>query len=738
MQYYLYIGTTRGGRQIYSGNQGRATTRVVNGLPTNGSTIYVRLWTRTTAGWRYHDYTYRTGRTDDHGNSTATATAIALPSTTAGVINYAGDNDYFRVVVPSSGVLTVNTTGATDTFGYLLSSTGSIIASNDDAGGALRTNFRISRTVTAGTYYIRVRHFSNAGTGAYHLVSNFTTGGTGTISVMTSPTPGSTLTSATVTFRWTNVGAVQYYLYVGTTRGGRQIYSGNQGRATSRVVNGLPTNGSTIYVRLWTRTTAGWRYHDYTYRTGRTDDHGNSTATATAITLPSTTAGVINYAGDNDYFRVVVPSSGVLTVNTTGATDTFGYLLSSTGSIIASNDDAGGALRTNFRISRTVTAGTYYIRVRHFSNAGTGAYHLVSNFTTGGTGTISVMTSPTPGSTLTSATVAFRWTNVGAVQYYLYVGTTRGGRQIYSGNQGRATSRVVSGLPTNGSTIYVRLWTRTAAGWRYHDYTYRATTTTGIATMIFPTQGSTLHSAIVTFSWNATGASQYYLYVGTTRGGRQIYSGNQGRGTSRTVSGLPVNGSIVYVRLWTRTSAGWRFRDYTYHAFTGSAQAYHFVLTWGATPRDLDFHVTGPTANNSATRFHTYYRSRTNNGVSLDVDDTTSYGPETITVQNWFIGTYRFSVHDFTNRTSTTSAAMGNSGRVTIRAYSPTGLIGTYHMPRRPGTLWTAFEVRVTTAGVNVVPVNAVTYVSNPISVRSTSGQQTDSSIIQADLIKKR
>ncbi len=222
---------------------------------------------------------------------------------------------------------------------------------------------------------------------------------TTTLSIMTNPAPDSTLTSATVAFRWTNVGAVQYYLYIGTTRGGRQIYSGNQGRATSRVVSGLPTNGSTIYVRLWTRTAAGWRYHDYTYQAGRTDDHGNSTATATAIALPSTTAGVINYAGDNDYFRVVVPSSGVLTVNTTGATDTFGYLLSSTGRIIASNDDAGGALRTNFRISRTVTAGTYYIRVRHFSNTGTGAYHLVSNFTTGGTGVISVMTSPTPGST---------------------------------------------------------------------------------------------------------------------------------------------------------------------------------------------------------------------------------------------------------------------------------------------------------------------------------------------------
>ena len=60
------------------------------------------------------------------------------------------------------------------------------------------------------------------------------------------------------------------------------------------------------------------------------------------------------------------------------------------------------------------------------------------------------------------------------------------------------------------------------------------------------------------------------------------------------------------------------------------------VLTWGANPSDLDAHLTGPTAD--ASRFHVFYppSSRGSGGASpfavLDVDDTSSFGPETITI----------------------------------------------------------------------------------------------------------
>jgi hypothetical protein len=45
---------------------------------------------------------------------------------------------------------------------------------------------------------------------------------------------------------------------------------------------------------------------------------------------------------------------------------------------------------------------------------------------------------------------------------------------ISGSNTGLATSKSVSGVPTNGSTIYVRLWTQISGNWTYNDYIYAA------------------------------------------------------------------------------------------------------------------------------------------------------------------------------------------------------------------------------------------------------------------------
>lgn len=84
--------------------------------------------------------------------------------------------------------------------------------------------------------------------------------------VMTSPTPGSRFSSSRVTFNWsTGTNALEYHLYVGSSQGGTQYYSGSTGMNRSRQVSNLPRS-RTIYVRLWTRGVSGWQYNDYTYR----------------------------------------------------------------------------------------------------------------------------------------------------------------------------------------------------------------------------------------------------------------------------------------------------------------------------------------------------------------------------------------------------------------------------------------------------------------------------------------
>jgi hypothetical protein len=57
--------------------------------------------------------------------------------------------------------------------------------------------------------------------------------------------------------------------------------------------------------------------------------------------------------------------------------------------------------------------------------------------------------------------------------------------------------------------------------------------------------------------------------VGTTAGGRDLYLASSSAGpiTTTTVSGLPVNGNTVYVRLWAQVAGNWQSIDYTYIAF---------------------------------------------------------------------------------------------------------------------------------------------------------------------------
>lgn len=108
---------------------------------------------------------------DDHGNTRANATGMALNSIQSGRINAGRDIDYFRVTTTVPGAFGISTSGNTDTHGQLEDANGSVIASDDDGDGI---NFLITtRTLPAGTYYVAVRHYSETGTGDYVLRVSF-------------------------------------------------------------------------------------------------------------------------------------------------------------------------------------------------------------------------------------------------------------------------------------------------------------------------------------------------------------------------------------------------------------------------------------------------------------------------------------------------------------------------------------------------------------------------------------
>jgi hypothetical protein len=166
------------------------------------------------------------------------------------------------------------------------------------------------------------------------------------------------------------------------------------------------------------------------------------------------------------------------------------------------------------------------------------------------------------------------------------------------------------------------------------------------------------------------------------------------------------------------------------------------VLTWGLTPPDLDSHLTGPTPEGD--RFHVYfsYSDYYYNDllyVGLDLDDTDSYGPETTTIYQQISGVYRFSVHDYTNRSagiSYASFALSNSG-AQVRVYRGSTLLATFNVPtNQEGTLWTVFEM----SGDIVTPVNAMSYESIPGNIQRISSKKsfkTDASLIR-NLQKKK
>lgn len=101
--------------------------------------------------------------------------------------------------------------------------------------------------------------------------------------------------------------------------------------------------------------------------------------------------------------------------------------------------------------------------------------------------------------------------------------------------------------------------------------------------------------------------------------------------------------------------------------------------------------------------FHVYFASKSGcvDGevvANLDYDDTSSYGPETVTItlNAAFLddeGVFKYSVHDFSNAGKTDSTALSLSNAA-VRVYSGNTLIKTYTVPTdNVGTVWHVFDI---------------------------------------------
>ncbi|MCP4365312.1 MAG: hypothetical protein GY800_08475 [Planctomycetes bacterium] len=364
---------------------------------------------------------------------------------------------------------------------------------------------------------------------------------------ITSPSPGSKLNSNSVTFTWNNSGADQYWLWIGTSAGSNDLYNVDQGTNTSVTVSGLPSNNEALYARLWSKADGAWHYGtDCTY-----------TACDTRAEIQSPASG-----------SVLSSTSQVFTWNSIDASQYWLWVGTSKGSNDLYNRDRG--TDTSATVSGLPNNGeTLYVRL--WSNlSGTWSYSADSTYTACDYSSAAAwIQSPTPGSALSSATGTFAWNNSGAEQYWLWIGTSAGSNDIYNGGHGTNTSAVISGLPGNGETLYVRLLSKTSSGWSFNtDSIYTACSkNSAIAAIQTPSPGSALGSATATFTWNNSGAEEYWLWIGTSAGSNDIHNTSYGTDTSAVISGLPDSGESLYVRLWSKTDGAWLFdTDYTYTA----------------------------------------------------------------------------------------------------------------------------------------------------------------------------
>jgi hypothetical protein len=150
------------------------------------------------------------------------------------------------------------------------------------------------------------------------------------------------------------------------------------------------------------------------------------------------------------------------------------------------------------------------------------------------------------------------------------------------------------------------------------------------------------------------------------------------------------------------------------------------VLQWGRTPTDLDAHLTGP--DPAGGRFHVFFPAGSRGALAappfaaLDVDDVSSFGPETITITQLSSGTYRYSVHDFTNRNSATSTALANSG-AQVEVYIAGGFVRRFLVPPgRAGTLWTVFELSgASIEGATITERNQMGFAEDPGAILGRS-----------------
>lgn len=364
-----------------------------------------------------------------------------------------------------------------------------------------------------------------------------------------SPANGATNVDASqmVQITWTSVGSPQaYYLYVGTTLGGTNVYTSGQTLNTS--VSLALNAQTTYYLRLFTKQNNGWSSVDSSFSTGQLGKSAIITSPANGATnIDSTSPVTVSWIGGMNV------SSYYLYVGTTVGT----------ANVYGSGETTATSTQVHLQPSTV-----YYCRIFTKNTSNSWSY-TDSSFTTGNQGAPAAIITPANGTTNVdgSIPISVTWNTVsGAISYYLYVGTTVGASDVYASGETTNSSASLTRYINPSTTYYVRLFTKFSFGWKYRDTTFTTGAQQLMAYVTSPANSATgVTHPSVTIQWSAaTNPQAYFLYVGSTLGARDVYATGQTLNTQATVNGLAAS-TTYYLRMWTKNAVGvWHYNDSTF------------------------------------------------------------------------------------------------------------------------------------------------------------------------------
>ena len=325
---------------------------------------------------------------DDHGNDTGSATAVSVEDTTAGVIDYEFDDDYFRFTAEEGVIYQIDVALGTldDSTLDVVDALEWVMAFNDDFGDSYASRV-IWTPAESGDYYAVVGGF---GTGSYTLTiaeSNIVDDHGGGTNTATAVSLGADIGGAVEYdgdadyFRFTTEAGVIYQIDVALGTLGDSYaalrdsddwelaYSDDFGDSlASRIVWGAPESGD-YYVEV-----GGYDTGSYTLTIAVSDivdDHSNDFRLATIVSVGDETPGAIDYEGDEDFFRFTAEAGVSYQIDVTLGTlaDSVLDLTDSNSAQLAYNDDFGDSYASRI-VWEAPASGNYYLMVSAWSGAG--------------------------------------------------------------------------------------------------------------------------------------------------------------------------------------------------------------------------------------------------------------------------------------------------------------------------------------------------------------------------------